>query len=382
MADVHIQTPLGGDPLDGGGLDCFTCGALDEYNRLAEDYIYALGDVLYNPLVTLFLALVGLWAVITGFKFWLAMVSPMHVIRDVVAIIVAYSLLSAQGGTLVANIYTASLDFMTGAAITAFSIGPGVPDGGGGAGIVGLMRTTEAGVAGVFSGAADVISSSSRWNPMPYVFAAALVIPYFYVVVLFFSKIVVSIFRLMILGILAPFLIIFFAFGWGRDMAISGIRTLVSAVFVLFAASISVGLLLYGVDNLVTDLTREEISGEGLLSSRYLTVMMLGWLGAALMTEGIGIANSITGSLLSNTAAAVIAGGVSATAGWVARTAWSQGGGEALKGLLPGGSAPGGGLAPSPGQSLPHSSDAGGGPDRTFRILGFTIGRDGGRSGP
>ena len=207
-------------------------------------------------------------------------------------------------------------------------------------------------------------------------------------VVVFFSKIVVSIFRLMMLGVLAPFLVMFFAFGWGRGMAISGLRTLLSSVFVLFAASVSVGLLLYGVDSLVEGLGRDDVSGTNLLSSSYLTVLILGWLGVALMTEGIGLANSITGTILSNTAAGIITAGVTGSAAWVGRTAWRQGGGDALKALL-------GGAAALPGReavSMAHGGApgadtvnriggmAGTGLGKARQVLGFEVDRAPGRS--
>ena len=347
------------------GRDCFTCDALEEYSGLAEGYIDALAGTMYDPLMTLFLSLVGFWAIYTGYKFWLALVSPMQVLRDLFAIVIAYAILGTQGSTLITGIYTVSLDVMTGAAVMAFSIGPGSPEVGAAAGIAALMEATEKGVEGVFSAAADVIGSSSRFNPLPYLFALVLVLPYFLVVVVFFSKIVVSIFRLMMLGIFAPFLVMFFAFGWGRNMAISGLRTLLSSIFVLFAASVSVGLLLYGVDTLVEGLEHEDVSGTNLLSSSYLTVLMLGWLGVALMTEGIGLANSITGTILSNTAAGIITAGVTGSAAWVGRTAWREGGGDALRALL-------GGAAALPGREAVSMAHGGApGADTAKRLGGL-----------
>lgn len=339
MADITrpVKPPsITGITGNSDRIDCITCDAAKEYTDLAGGYIDALAGVLYTPLITLFISLVGLWAIVTGYKFWLAMVSPIHVLRDLFAIVIAFVLLNAQGSTLITGIYSVSLEVMTGAAVMAFSIGPGSPGLDGASGAVGLMKVTEEGVSGVFGAASEVIASSSKWNPIPYLFAILLVLPYFLVVVVFFSKVVVSVFRIMMLGIFAPFLIMFFAFGWGRGMAVAGMKTLLSSMFVLFAASVSVGLLLYGVDTLVGDLSKDAAAGKNLLSSGYLTVMILGWLGTALMTEGIGLANSITGSILSNDAAAIITAGTTGTAYKVGKTAWNEGGGDALKGLAKG----------------------------------------------
>ena len=343
MADIVAGAPITTSRT--ADQDCYTCKTLQTYGELAERYIDSLAGALYTPLMALFLSLVGFWAVFTGFKFWLALISPMAVLRDLFAIVIAYVLLSTHGSTLVTGIYATSLKVMTGAAITSFTIGPGSPGIETGTGIEGLMLATESGVSEVFGLAADVISNAGRLNPFPYVYAILLVLPYFLVVVVFFSKIVVSIFRLMMLGIFAPFLIIFFAFGWGRGMAIAGMKTLLSAMFVLFAAAVSVGLLLYGVDSIAQNLTPDDVAGKNLLSSDYLTVLILGWLGVALMTEGIGLANSITLSKLSNTAAGIITAGITGSATTIGKTAWNQGGGDALKGLL-------GGVLATPGREI------------------------------
>lgn len=379
--DITLPAIVNVAPGQSDEIDCITCDAAKEYSDLAEGYINALSGVLYSPLMTVFISLIGLWAVVTGYKFWLAMVSPMHVLRDLFAIILAFVLMNRQGSSLITGIYSASLEIMTGAAVMAFSLGPGSTDLDVGSGAAGLMKVTEAGVAGVFGAAADVLGSSSWYNPVPYVFALLLVLPYFLIVVVFFSKVVVSIFRIMMLGIFAPFLIMFFAFGWGRGMAISGVRVLLSAMFVLFAASVSVGLLLYGVDTLVGNLSKDAASGKNLLSSGYLTVMILGWLGTALMAEGIGLANSITGTILNNDAAKIISGGITGTAYFAGKTLWNQGGGQAAGGLLKG-------LLSTPGRehtSIKQGNRLGAatlnsmhgtaqeGVDRVREVLGFSI---------
>ena len=289
------------------------------------------------------MAFVGLWAVVTGYKFWFGMVSPLVVLKDVLAIVVSFTLLQAQGSDLVTNIYDAAMDLMVGMARVSFTLGPNapaIPDNG----IEGLMRATEDGVGRVFAVAGQALDSAGKFDVAAWLFAGLLVLPYFLIVVGFFAKVVVAVFRIMMIGIFTPFLILGFAFGWGREMAKSGFKTLLSSVFVLFAASAAVGLLLYGVDTLHENITPEQARGEGLFSSDYLTILMLGWVGAALMTEGIGLANSIAGTALSNTAAAVITAGVTASAGvaWrhVAKPGLAGGGNlvlkEGLARLLPG----------------------------------------------
>ena len=290
-------------------IECITCDSLDLYAELSKGYIEAVSLALYDPVLTVFASLVGLWVVVSGLQIWLAMVSPVHIMRDFLGIIIAFGLLTAQGGEFVSNIYESSLDLMGGAALIAFTVGPNAPplesDG-----IRGMMEATENGVSTVFIAAYDVIADGNFLSPTSYLYAFLLVLPYFAVIALFFSKIVVSIFRLIMLGIFAPFLIMFFAFGWGRGMAIAGLKTLLAAIVVLFAAAASVGLLLYGVGIILGDGSSLGADGSDLLETKYLTLLILGWVGTALMTEGIGLANSITEATLSNVAAGIISAGI------------------------------------------------------------------------
>ena len=53
--------------------------------------------------------------------------------------------------------------------------------------------------------------------------------------------------------------------------------------------------------------------------SDLLVVIVLGWMGVALMTEGVGLANSITGTALSNTAAGLLSAGIGGSAAFAAR---------------------------------------------------------------
>ena len=63
-------------------IGCITCDSLDIYTELSKGYIEAISLALYDPVLTVFASLVGLWVVVSGLQIWLAMVSPVHIMRD------------------------------------------------------------------------------------------------------------------------------------------------------------------------------------------------------------------------------------------------------------------------------------------------------------
>ena len=296
---------------------CISCEAMDTYSDLAGSYVASMSEALAGPMQTLFVALLGLWAAVTGLKIMLGEQSPTVVFKDVFFIILAFGLMKSQGTELIANIYNLSLTLMGDVATVAFSLDKQAPPVKG-EGFSALMRAGESGVRGVINYGLEYFSKGS-WNKLStWILPILLILPYFMVVVVFFSKVVVAIFRLMMIGTFAPFLIMAFAYSWGRPMAISGLKTLLSTIAILFAASAAFGLLLYGVDR-VFSVESIDLKTPAFQQSDFLVVIVLGWMGVALMTEGVGLANSITGTALSNTAAGILTAGIAGSAAMMAR---------------------------------------------------------------
>ena len=71
-----------GEGVSSAKIECITCDSLQTYADLSEGYIAAISLALYDPVLTLFASLVGLWVVVSGLQIWLAMVSPVHLMRD------------------------------------------------------------------------------------------------------------------------------------------------------------------------------------------------------------------------------------------------------------------------------------------------------------
>ena len=134
---------------------------------------------------------------------------------------------------------------------------------------------------------------------------------------MFFSQILVAMFRLMMLALLAPFLVAAFGFPWGRPMAFAGLRTALGAVMVLFAATAAVSLALSGINSLeIKEIKDADLIKDiaTLTNAKFVLMIIMGWLGASLMMVGTELANSIVGTLLTNTAAGMMTAGMTGAA--------------------------------------------------------------------
>lgn len=206
---------------------------------------------------------------------------------------------------------------MSASSKVAFEVAGGAPAEGEYTGLAALAAAGEEAFLKVFQIAAAVATAGRLFNIANWIYAAFLVVPYFLLVVAYASQVVVAIFRAMMIALLAPFLFLAFAFGWGRGMAWSGMKTLLGAVLVLFASTAALALVIFAVSHIPVDpkTLKEEALNEfaSLTNPEFILIMALGWIGTALMTEGVSLANSIAGTALTNTAAGIMTAGAAAT---------------------------------------------------------------------
>lgn len=241
------------------------------------------------------------------------------VAKEFVYVVIAWILLATTGPDLVNSVFVAALKTMGAAAAVALRTAnkteewPEPSSSSIGSGMADLVSAAERGVTDVFGMALNIAGSSAWNNWLPVVYAIVLIVPYFLVLIVYFSQVVVSIFRVTMLATISPFLMLGYGFGWGRSMAMKGIATLLSAFMVLFGATLALAIMLYGVTSLNVGETQSVEGLASLTNPTYLLTLALGWLGTAFMTEATGMANSITGSALSNTAAGIITAGAAAT---------------------------------------------------------------------
>lgn len=304
---------------------CWTCDPLKAYVDLSQDFVDRLSDVLQAPMLMLFASFCGLWIVVSGIKLALRMTDLNKIIEEFVYVSITGVLLGSLGTSLISSIYSSAISIMGGSSAAVFSLAAKV-ESSGYSGLVSLAANGEQAVYKVFQAAGAIVSAGSLYRFVLYVYAVLLVVPYFLLVVVYSSQVVVAIFRATMCGVFGPFLFMAFAFGWGRDMAKSGAKTLLASVVVLFASTAALSLTIYGVNKGITfnpaDLTGEALNKFASVSNPdFLVILFLGWMGTALMTEGTSIANSIAQTALTNTAAGIMTAGVTGSAALLGKAA-------------------------------------------------------------
>lgn len=314
---------------------CITCEVVSEYVSLANKFTQDLSTTLITPMWVIFMALAGLWVVVHGIKMMVGQGDVAGLAKEFVYVMIAAVLMAGQGPGLVNQTYTTALSVMGGAASVVLDGGtvgketgivmadaPSASSGTSAAGIkntdgmVRLVYTAEQGVYRVFQMAAAMADQMTMTDIMPGIYAVLMVAPYALVLIVYFAQVVVSIFRVMMFAALSPILMLGFGFGWGRGMAVTGLRTLFASFMVLFGATVAVAVCLYGVAALdigTVDATGNVRDMMSIDNPKLIVVIMLGWLGTAFLAEATGMANSIAGSQLTNQAAAVITAGTVAT---------------------------------------------------------------------
>jgi hypothetical protein len=298
---------------------CFTCAPLERYVALTTDFASELSNALGTPMLILFTSLIGVWAVINGAKLALKQCEIHDLGRDLIYIIVTGAILGSQQNGLISWVYSTALTVMAGSSEAAFAVAGGSLDSSGYSGLVALAANGEAAFAKIIQASSAIARAGALYNLSNYIYAFLLILPYFLLVVMYSSQVVVAIFRAMMVAIFAPFLFMAFAFGWGRQMSYAGVKTLLASVLVLFACTSALALTIYGVKQIPID--PSSLTGDALnnfvsaSNPDFLVILFLGWMGSALMTEGTSIANSIAQTALTNTAAGMLTAGTAATAG-------------------------------------------------------------------
>lgn len=305
---------------------CWTCEPLKKYVELSQTFVDRLGDALQTPMLILFASCCGLWIAVSGVKLALRMTTFNKIVEDFVYVSITGVLLGSLGANLISWVYQAAITIMGGSSSAVFSLAAELESSGQPSGLVELAANGEMAVYKVFQAAGAIVRAGSLYRFVLYVYAVILVVPYFLLVVVYSSQVVVAIFRATMAGVFGPFLFFAHAFGWGRDMAKSGAKTLLASVVVLFASTASLSLTIFGVKALLT-IDPATLSGEALnefasvSNPQFLVILFLGWMGTALMTEGTSIANSIAQTALTNTAVGILTTGAAATGGMAAKAA-------------------------------------------------------------
>ena len=309
-------------------ITCFTCSLVGKYGDLAAGYVGSLADILQTGMVAIFVSTAPVWLVVSLILMLLRRKKWEDLAFDSLFIFIAFFLFLFNGNDIVIGIYAMSLEVMGSTANLTF-----LGEGGSGVGryaegtyanqeIVNLVYTVEKSVRNVFDVALAMITGTVKKTVLGSSFeipdvagwflGIALIVPYFLVLTVFFSKVIIAVFRVMMISLFSPIIMYCFAFGWGRGMGGKAVKTLFASIMILLSCTAAMSMLVYGASQLETS----SIAGENVVDvwENYLLLVALGWMGSAFMVEANGIANSLTDSVLSNAGTAVITAGAAGTA--------------------------------------------------------------------
>lgn len=300
---------------------CITGDVVSEYVDLANGYTQELSASFVGAMQLAFYAFVGIWVIIHGYRIILAKGRLADLGHESVFVFISWLLLYFSGPGLVNMVFVASLKMMGAGAATALRaankdvVGPDPSSSSLGDGMTELVCVAEQGVLSVVKAGVQIAMNVGWTNWLPVLYAVALIIPYFLLLIVYFAQVVVSIFRITMLSTLSPFMMLGFGFGWGRDSAVKGIRTLLASFMVLFGSTLALAVMLYGVTRLGLDnMQGQDLDAFARINNpKFVIALAMGWLGTAFQAEATGIANSIMGSQLTNQAAALITAGAAAT---------------------------------------------------------------------
>lgn len=295
-----------------GVWSCMTCSALQSYVNETKGFASKLSTTLSGPIETLFLALAGLWVVLSGLRLGLHQAQYMDIVKEMVWVLLAALLLAAKGTALISTVYSASLSIMGGASAAIFSIAGGSSAGGSYTGLTALAANGEKAVWTVFQTAGAIMHAGGGFwhSALNIIYAVVLVFPYIILVIMFSTQVFIAIFRGMVIGVFAPFLFMAVAFGPTRDMAKSGAKILLSSILTMFAVTAALSLSIYSVSSITAanpNMSASDLDAfASFTNANFVVIVFLGWAGIALMGEATSIANAISGAGLSNMASAAM----------------------------------------------------------------------------
>ena len=307
--------------LEGAADFCLTCPVVGKYGDISHNLLGELAHILQDGMVKIFLMAFPLWFVFAIFQTAIGESSIQKIIRDFIYAIIAFVLLKIYGADIIGGLYKLSLDIIGSTAQLTFIHGDPVvhPEAHrySVSGIVNLVYTVEIAVKDVFLLGWNLISKASGFTDTLVISVMVFVgmfIPYFGVLAVFFSKVLIAMFRVMMLAIFAPLIMFCFAFNWGRSMAASAAKTLFSALLIIFACTASMALLIYGANVISSEFDFTKELDLTKIWPQIFILAMLGWAGIAFMLDAVGIANSLSGSVLSNIGSGMMTAGMGAMA--------------------------------------------------------------------
>ncbi|UES42231.1 type IV secretion system protein [Roseibium aggregatum] len=286
---------------------CNICAIFTAYQSHAESTLDTLVSTIHGPLMVILVGIVGSWVLWIGIQVFLGTLDFAGALKQAIFMVLGFGVYKGIDGGFIGQTFNVSVNIMGGLASEIMGQG-----GDGLSGLSALLRGVEDGIGGVFNIATTIMGAGGFTEAPKYIlYGVALLLPYVILLVLFLVHTAVSLFRLTVVLGISPFLVGLAAFPFGRNLIAAGVRTIVGSIATMLCVSIVFSLVIASVEGLgVTG--DAEIDPEAyidLTSGKFLLAMIMGWLGAALISEAVNIAGHVSSSMLGTVSAGIMSAG-------------------------------------------------------------------------
>lgn len=291
-----------------GTSSCNICTIFTAYQTHAESTLDTLVNAVHGPFLGILISLVGMWVIWIGYQVLIGTLDLAGALKQVFFMVFGFAVYAGLKGGLIGQVFDASVNVMGGLASTLMGEG-----GSGLSGLNALLKGVEDGIGGVFAIATTIMSSGS-WSEVfvNTVYGVALLLPYVILLILFLAHTSVALFRLTLIMGISPFIVGMAAFPFGRNLIGAGVRTVLGSIVTMLCVTMVFSLVIASVKGLGITGAGGEIDPDtyiDLSSGSFLLALIMGWLGAALISEAVNMAGQVSSAVLGTVSAGIMSAG-------------------------------------------------------------------------
>lgn len=279
-------------------MECVSCDVLEAFLNNSGDSLSRLLNVLQAPLTNLLFVIAAIWLAIQCALLALGRNDATGVFTDALFLSLGLALLESMTLGFVREVYEVFVNVLFAVAAAAMGEAPGSSP----AGTAGLLVTSiERAIFIPINSMLSVIENASYFSIFKIIlYALVILIPLLLMLLLFIKYATVNLFRVTLIMALAPFIVGFSSFPWGRAIWSTAINSLVGSVVVLFAVSAAFSFVIDAITEplrVMNDLSSGEISENTI---QLVIAALFAWAGLFFIYDAANLASTLAGSSLSN----------------------------------------------------------------------------------
>lgn len=281
---------------------CFSCSVATSYIDNASDSLSGLLTVLQDPLTQIFIAIASIWVVAQGVRLYLGRADMDDLTEKFFFVLVGFGALQGMNEGVVEQIFQTSVNAMFGVSSEIIGNNYNQDPASSAANLIGAVETAFQ----VPINMAQALISSASWTQVfaALVFAAALIVPFVMMLILYVKYCAVGLFRITLVCLFLPFIIVMSAFPFGRTTWQSAVSAVLESILTLMSVTLIFALVIKAIQgplDSTTQFSAQEILNDQL--GHYVMAVVLAWCGWFLIMEGQLFAKALSGrafSIISN----------------------------------------------------------------------------------